>query len=76
MPRKPKPFKRPSIDLDHGKSKEWKNVQAKDVKVGDIVADYGQVSLLEQHSDGLDILFLSGKVLSIHHLDKVFAFTE
>lgn len=45
MPTKPKPFKRPSVDL--GKvPKSWKDLPLRYVRVGDIVLDKGAVAAI------------------------------
>ena len=60
MPRKPKPFRRPSIDLDGKGRKEWQDVPAESLKVGDIVQDYGQVKDVASNNHGTTLSFLSG----------------
>jgi hypothetical protein len=39
----PKPFKRPGIDLSTTRKKEWREVEAQDIEVGDLVRDRGLV---------------------------------
>ena len=75
MPRKPKPFKRPSIDLDRGKSKEWRDEYVDTLAVGDMIQDKG---LIVRIGDGVkhEVEFLSGEIVYYEIGSKVFAFTE
>lgn len=46
----PAPFARPRIDLDGGRriKREWRPVLACDIKEGDIIAELGQVTKVDQ----------------------------
>jgi len=44
----PKPFVKPSITLDQGVNRRWKEVPISSVQVGDIVPDVGRVKDVQE----------------------------
>ena len=66
---KPKPFKRPAVDLGiPDEPREWREIQLWEAEVGDIVADYGLVSSAARHPttqtniEKVILSFMSGRV--------------
>jgi hypothetical protein len=49
----PKPFKRPGIELSSGRKKEWREVEAQHIEVGDVVRDRGAVEKAETYAQEL-----------------------
>jgi len=59
--RKPRvDLSRPVIDLGNKNSREWRNVEVKDLQSGDIVADMGIVHVITQ-TCGSDYYFRAGE---------------
>lgn len=74
---KPKPFSRPSVSLSDGAKKEWREVRVREVKVGDLVVDYGLVEeLLSTSFEDVAVLFASGATVYFDSDRKVTAFVE
>ncbi len=75
MPTKPKPFQRPSIDLDRTVSRAWDTISWMDLQPGDIVPDKGEV-LKVTVSANVAVEFISGHVEIARLDDLVFAFSH
>lgn len=73
---KPKPFSRPSVNLDRV-SREWMNVRASRVTVGDTIGGYGQVHFVEETPTGL-VMFEAGQgnQVTFARTDLIWAFVE
>lgn len=74
MPKIPKPFKRPSINLDGDVKKEWREEYVDTLAVGDMVQDKGRIVEIY---DGVEhgLKFLSGEKVFYPIGSKVMAFT-
>lgn len=60
MPRrKPKKFVRPSVDLDHH-GKVWQDMRAEQVRVGDVVTNFGQVAEVMHTGHGIRHVSVAG----------------
>lgn len=75
MPHKPKPFKRPSIELGtHGRT--WQDLHPLRLRPGDIVAGKGQVAAVVE-DEFISVTFLSGEVETYDESSsKVFVFAR
>lgn len=77
MPKKPKPFKRPSVDvrLPGEAVRTWRNLPARDLQPGDIVADKGKVvGVTTTRSAGTLVTFIT-KEAHYANFAYVFAYT-
>ena len=72
---KPKPFSRPSFDLDHH-TKSWREALPSQLEVGDMVRDLGMIEAISSAAETFCILFVSGKTVYLTDDTQVVAFTE
>ncbi len=61
---KPKPFQRPSIDLDNDVRREWHEVRWLDLQVGDTVADYGTLRKVDRMTPDFSVFHFDHKEAS------------
>lgn len=72
---KPKPFQRPSVDLDRNR-KQWRDIYPEDLIEGDIVQDLGAVNEITINGAYTTVMFITGRVRNYGYDEKVFAFTS
>lgn len=75
-----KPFSRPSVDLG-GAKKEWREVEARTLLVGDLVMGLGLITRVAAEDpasfdDIVQVIFLSGERKVYHGAEKVNAFVQ
>lgn len=75
-----KPFSRPSVNLG-GAKKEWREVEARTLLVGDLVMSLGLITSVvaedpANFDDIVQVLFLSGERKVYHGTEKVNAFVQ
>lgn len=75
MPR-PKPFSRASVNLGSSEKREWRNIAAADVAVGDVVRDVGKVGRVHRDMYRAIVEIISTDVYYFGFNDTVYAFVK
>lgn len=74
-PKLPKPFSRPSVDLDRH-TKVWRDIYPEDLDDGDLVVDCGTVEEVIPGENYVRVLFINGRVKDFGLNDQIRAFTR
>ena len=76
MAFKPKPFKRPGVEIGNHTGRVWLSVPAERLEEGDIVVDLGAVVHVDLDLFHVNCLFFSGAVRAFGHTESVRAFSK
>lgn len=72
---KPKPFQRPSIDLDRYR-RVWREIYPEDIEDGDNVRDFGVVEDVIPTAGAVRVMFINGRVRDFDLNERLMTFTK